>query len=411
MKIWLLKDGENLPIQQDVSKMRTWMLAEELVARGHMVTWWSSTHSHQLKKLVHQEDLDQTIAPGLRLVLLDCGGYSKNRSLARYVHHRRLARRFLERAYLEERPDLVLSSFPTIDFANAGVDAAQHFGCLSVVDIRDPWPDVALNLYNGVLRSLLALVFKGMDNRARRCFRRTDVMLACSEGFLKWGLTKANRERASGDRVFYIGRPASKEVQQSVIPKWLAKIPTDKFLLSFLGAFGQVYELELICEAAATLLRSGSDRFHFVLAGDGDKGEKIRKLASNLENVTVPGWISKSDSRALLSMSSLGLAPYKQLPGCMPNKIFEYVAAGLPVISSLEGDVPELLSEYSSGLSYIAGDVNGFISCVRGAVQSDIGLAAMSRNATTMFQARFTAQDIYRDYAQHLEELVNVGHG
>ena len=51
MHIWLLKDGENLPIDGSHRKMRTWLMAEALLRAGHSVTWWSSTHNHQKKKL------------------------------------------------------------------------------------------------------------------------------------------------------------------------------------------------------------------------------------------------------------------------------------------------------------------------------------------------------------------------
>ncbi len=54
VKVWLVKDGENLPIQAGSrKKMRTWMLAERLVARGHSILWWSSTFSHQTRKLLY----------------------------------------------------------------------------------------------------------------------------------------------------------------------------------------------------------------------------------------------------------------------------------------------------------------------------------------------------------------------
>ena len=64
MNVWLIKDGENLPIQPDARRMRTWMLADELVRQGHQVTWWSSTHSHQRKQLLFDRDRDPKDALG-----------------------------------------------------------------------------------------------------------------------------------------------------------------------------------------------------------------------------------------------------------------------------------------------------------------------------------------------------------
>jgi len=408
MRVWLLKDGENLPIQENVSKMRTWMLAEELVRRGHDVIWWSSTHSHQRKTLLSPTDLDVIVKSGIRLKLLDSGSYTTNRSIARYRHHKKLASRFLSVAKKEQEPDVVVSSFPTIEFANAGVKAAQLFGCTSVVDIRDPWPDVAYNLYSGVVRRTAKFLMSGMSRQARRCLRDADVLFACSQGFLDWALRKAGRKGRPGDGVYYIGRhiEPTRSVHQS--PAWLESIPSERFIVSFVGAFGHVYELELICQAARELLKEGDARFHFVLAGDGDKGQLIRGLASKLPNVTVPGWIPQSETEVLMRKSALGLAPYRQLPGCMPNKVFEYVALGLPIISSLEGDLPVLLDGYHAGLSYKPGDCRGLIVCLKKAIESRQGIDLLSDGAKALFRSKFVASKIYAEYATKLERLVEA---
>lgn len=384
------------------------MLAEELVRRGHEVVWWSSTHSHQQKELVTPADLDIIIEPGMRLVLLDCGSYTRNRSIARYRHHKTLARRFLKIAKEEPPPDIIVASFPTIDFADAGVKAAKKIGCDSVIDIRDPWPDVAYNLYSGVTRMLAKLLLSGMTHRAAQCLRNADILFACSSGFLDWGLEKAGRSRRPDDHVYYIGRPAEDSQAGAGSPSWLSEIPHDKQIVTFVGAFGQVYELDLVCDVARRLAGDEMSQIHFVLAGDGDKGPRIRALASDLPNVTLPGWIPTDDVRRLLDRSLLGLAPYRQLPGCMPNKIFEYMALGLPIISSLEGDLPNLLQEYHAGFSYTPGDGDTLIACLRNAVANTEELALLSHGALRMFNSKFIATEIYSEYATHLERLVDA---
>lgn len=110
MKVWLLKDGETLPIQPDARRMRTWMLAEELVRQGHDVTWWASTHSHQRKTLLCDGEREFEIAPRFRLRLLPAGAYRDNRSVSRLLHHSRLAAGFRRRAADLPPPDVVVSA-------------------------------------------------------------------------------------------------------------------------------------------------------------------------------------------------------------------------------------------------------------------------------------------------------------
>jgi hypothetical protein len=45
MQIWLIQTGEPLALQPEVRKMRTGLLADHLVARGHQVRWWVSALS------------------------------------------------------------------------------------------------------------------------------------------------------------------------------------------------------------------------------------------------------------------------------------------------------------------------------------------------------------------------------
>ena len=52
MDIWVIKDGEPLPIEPDARVLRTGLLAAELVRRGHTVTWWTSTFAHHRKVLL-----------------------------------------------------------------------------------------------------------------------------------------------------------------------------------------------------------------------------------------------------------------------------------------------------------------------------------------------------------------------
>jgi hypothetical protein len=94
MLIWLIKDGETLPVQPGARPMRTGMLANQLLEKGHSVVWWSSTFSHQRKTLLYERDTVLEVKPGFELNLIYAGRYPKNISLKRYFHHRTLARRF-----------------------------------------------------------------------------------------------------------------------------------------------------------------------------------------------------------------------------------------------------------------------------------------------------------------------------
>ena len=98
MNIWLLKEGEPLPCDENPRLMRMGLLAEELVKQNHNVIWWSSTFEHGIKKERFQDDAEIELFDnnGL-LMLLKTPITYKNTSISRIIYHNILARKFYKR--------------------------------------------------------------------------------------------------------------------------------------------------------------------------------------------------------------------------------------------------------------------------------------------------------------------------
>lgn len=87
LDIWILQTGEVLPISKAVRKMRTTLIAENLMKRGHNVLWWSSAFEHQRKSWIARHSTIQRLDNRLRIFLLRGLGYKKNISIKRYIDH------------------------------------------------------------------------------------------------------------------------------------------------------------------------------------------------------------------------------------------------------------------------------------------------------------------------------------
>ena len=407
MNVWLVKDGENLPLQPDARKMRTWLLAEALLRRGHEVTWWTSTHSHQHKTLHFAEDREVEIGPRFRLKLLHAGSYRRNVSFARLLHHSRLAAGFRRHAASQPAPDVIVSAFPTIELAFEAVEFAKSRRIPTIVDIRDPWPDSIFDQAPTLLRGIGRFALRSLDRKTKSSFRDADSLVACSKRFLEWGLRKSSRERRPADRVFYLGSgppPANAGVPSSPVDALLERL-AGKVVFCFVGSFGHVYRLRLVCEAAASLERQGFREAHFVLAGDGLQFDQVAEAAKSLANLSVTGWLGAGEAHRLMSRAQVGLAPILQMPGCVPNKIFEYAAAGLPVLSSLEGETADILARHRAGLTYAPNDREAFISLVRRLATDERLRREMAQNSASMFEQEFRADRIYDEYVRHVESV------
>lgn len=412
MNIWLIQIGELLPLESNVRKLRTAILADTLVARGHSVRWWASAFEHQRKVMRFAKDQEVSLSDRFALQVIKGCGYRRNVSLARYIDHQIVALKFRTQSAKIPKPDVIVAAMPDHILAYEAARYARKNGVPFVVDIRDLWPDIFLSrckntgLY-GLGRVALALDFA----RLTFLLKNADSLVSVSKGYLQWGLDKIGRTVSSFDKVFYLGykaysRKAAGSNGSSDIPAWLRGREELKIFL-FIGTFGVFYELELILDAAKRFEKSGKTDICFVLAGTGEKFDQISRKAAELQNVVLPGWIGKNEIDALFGRAFAGLLSYvKDAPQGLPNKPFEYLSAGLPLISSLEGEMAELIDQHGFGLNYLPGDLDGLCLCIERLASDPALHGEMSRNASQFFNKYGDADKIYSEYATHIEKIV-----
>ena len=406
LNVWLVQIGEPLPLNDDVRKMRTGILADKLVERGHEVRWWASAFEHQRKMMIFDVDVVRSLRSGLTLQILKGCGYKRNMSLRRYLDHRIVAGKFRIQAEALPAPDVIVASMPDHHLAWEAVRYARQRHVPILVDVRDQWPDIFVDaLPGGVLRALAKGLLAGDFQKLASLLSGADGILAMSNGLLEWALRKVPRPSGPWDRVFYMGyRNAPLKSGRSTTP---SSLPDEKGKKTFVyvGTFGHSYELELLLDAAKDFLREGRQDVRFVLAGTGEQGAELQRRAAELPNTYLPGWISAGEIRALLQTAWAGVIPCRSVAGALPNKVFEYFSAGIPVVSSLEGEMADAISGRSLGLNYHTGDLAGLVGAIRTLLDDEPLRDAMAENAAAFFLQQGDADVIYDDYTRHVEAL------
>ena len=410
MIVWLFKDGELLPVQRNARKMRTWMLAEFLVERGHTVVWWSSTFSHQFKQLLFSKDTEVEVEPRFLLKMLHSGSYRNNVSIARMLHHWNLSRKFLSSSPHMPVPDVIVCAYPTIELAYNVYAYARMRNVPFIIDIQDPWPDTFLAVSPWALKPLVWILVRYQLRKAREVMANADRIVSVSAGFLKWGQDLAGRTDWVGNKVFHIGCPSEGRNNKKYAPseriRGLCESLRGKSVFTFIGSFGYSYELELVLDVAERLLGNGFSKIHFVLAGDGQKYGSLRRRARSLPNVSLPGWLDRSEIQQILASSHVGLVPILNIGrGTFPNKPFEYFACGLPVLSSLKGEIEELIAANEIGFNYSCGNLEGLYQLVLKLAGDEPLRKRLGDNAKRIFNGRFRTDLIYAAYASYIEEV------
>jgi glycosyltransferase involved in cell wall biosynthesis len=417
LNIWLLKAGEILPNEKREGLLRTGFLAEVLRKRGHRVTWWSSTFHHFKKKHLFDRSTALTVEPGYELRLLHANAYERNISFRRFRNHYLEAKEFRRLAPLEQKPDVIVAALPTLDLALAATRYARANGIPIVVDIRDLWPEIFVDILPGFARPLGRLALLPLYRQLGEICRGATALSAVSPEILDYALARSGRERSVWDRHFWLGSsitPISEVAREAARVEWRCRTgKQDLFMVTFIGAFSGKLELETVIEAAR-LLAARSSRIHFVLAGAGDTFAGVKDLAAGLSNVTLPGWVDRGEVPGLLAASSVGLAPFRSRQDFMwslPTKAIEYMSAGLPVVSSLKGSLATALKRYDCGVTYENGDAASLAEALLALEADPVRARALAQNSAAVGTREFSGAVVYGAMADHVEKFVESRRG
>jgi len=408
MQVWVITVGEPLPgYSGDDRQLRSGYLAQLLAARGHQVTWWTSCFDHFRRKHFTLRSERVEVAPNLRLQFLKGCAYRRNVSLARQLNHWQISRDFRRVAASYRRPAVILCSFPTIELARESIRFGQARGVPTFLDIRDLWPDEMVDRLPHGARGIGRILLSPLFGSAHRALKGASGLIAISERFLNWGLEFAGRDRsAERDRVFPIGYTGN-AAQSNAGTAELRLAPVggvnpQKRIFWFAGTFVGNIDLGTVIEAARRL----QDRqdIQFVLTGSGERSDEWHSQARGLANVVFTGWADGAQLGALSSVAWAGLGAYRKgAKMSLPNKLFEYMSRGLPIVISLEGDTRDLVLNRNIGLPYEAGDPASLASVVERLADDADLQRIMSANAACVHDEQFSPRRIYGEYADFLE--------
>jgi glycosyltransferase involved in cell wall biosynthesis len=403
MKVWLFQIGETLPLDDRVRKLRTAILADKLRSRGHEVVWWASAFDHFKKDWVFTRDKVIHLNNGTKTIVLKGRRYKKNVSFARLIDHRVIARKFRKISKLHPLPDIVIAAMPSYDLSYEAIRFSKAKGIPIIVDIRDQWPDLFLDFLPRILKPFAKLALYKDFKMVKETFRDADALVSMMNVLLDWGLEYAERERTWKDRVFYLGykRRTHFNNNSKEIKDLIAKLK-NRFVVTFIGTFASFHNPYALVEAAK-LLRN--ENISFVIAGTGELFDEIRKNALGLENVFFPGWIDDNEINTLLNYSHIGVCSTTKKASFFPNKAFLYMSAGLPIITSFEGDLKEIIEKNGTGFYYSPNDTESLRKFIEHLRNNEDLRKKMSLASKETFDNLFDADKIYEEYVDHIEAV------
>lgn len=391
---------------------RTGCFAHYLADRGHDVVWWTSAFDHFRKTQRFDEDHLVRVNGQLEIRMLHGCGYRRNVSVARFRDHRQLGDKYASLIRRQPVPDVIVAGLPTIELCVESVRYGRKHSVPVLVDVRDVWPDIFVDVFPRPVQWLARLGLQPLFRSVGSALRDCTGIIGVSDSYLEWGLRYAGRPRIPADGVFPLGyqRPRldERDVDDAAADLRVVGVDSTKIICWFVGMFGRTYDLRTVLAAARELESRGVGNVQFVLSGEGDDYEKLVELAQGRSNVVFTGWLSAPQIAGMFRMARIGLMAYAPgAPQGLPNKLFEYLSQGLPILSSLRGETENLLNQYDCGLTYPAGDGHGLATLLMDLIGDERRLKRLSQSCCQLFDRRFRAERICDEMLAHLNAVVN----
>ena len=416
MRIWIITPFEPIPTDGDVRLMRAGMLCETLAERSHQVTWWTPDFEHFAKRHRTGKDTNIRISHHYEVRLLESLGYRAHVGPRRLLHNHLLARRWGKAARaVNHSPNLILCAWPTPDLCHEAVRYGTRKNIPVVIDIRGLWPDLWIGVFPKLLRPLGRVILHPYYRMARRTFGRAAAITGVTDEYISWALRRAGRQGRPRDRAFgfeFKNTPLGPGERSTARTQLEEKgfTPDDRLLCIFAGTFGRSFEFESVVEAARVLDRTVPGKVRLLLCGSGDRWESIEQQARGIDSLQVLPRVSLSELRLLYEEASIGLAPYRNIENFqknVPNKINEFLAMGLAILSPVSGCIRELIEKQDVGVAYEPENPESLAKNIRDLLADPERLAKLRKNDLRSREETGVPNQVYSEFAAHLEGIAD----
>lgn len=388
---------------QGAGGTRSYEMARRLVRAGHEVTMVCGSGAHSDTGLTDDfmNGRREGLVDGIHVIELALPYSNRDSFLRRTATFLRFA---LKSVWIGLRRDydLVFATTTPLTAGIPGIFAKWLRRKPFVFEVRDLWPELPKAM--GVITN--PLVLRAMGVLEWVSYRSADRLVGLSPGIVD-GIVACGVPR---EQVELIPNGCDIEFLQSDVEPWRpAGVAPDDLMAVFTGAHGIANGLDAVLDAAAELKRRERDDIKLLLIGDGMKKPALQRRAQQegLRNVIFHDPAPKQHLKGLLASADVGMQILANVPafyyGTSPNKFFDYIATGTPVLNNYPGWLAGLIEDTECGFVVPPDDPAAFAGALEEAAGDRDRLRAMGQNALALAKREFDRDLLGERFVEWLE--------
>lgn len=361
--IWIINQYASTP--ETGIGGRHYEIARELARKGHDVYLIAASWHHLLRSGQAEPPSGTVDVEGFKLVRIPTRRYA-------HAHDKRRILNWLTFAWALtrlqrsgcRRPDVVVCSSPSLFSFLGAEQVARRAGCRLVFEVRDIWPLTLIEIGGMSPRHPAVRAMQWIEDRA---YRISDRVVSNLPGAVEHMASRGMDRR----KFCWIPNGFSRsevEAAERLPPDVEARFPVGKFVVGYAGTLGAANALEVLIDAAA-LLKDHPD-IAFVLVGQGRERKDLETKAreQGLDNVHFLPPVPKVQVQSVLKRFDVCFVGSTKSPlyrfGASPNKLFDYLVSGKPIIYGIDSPGYSPVSDAGAGLSVPAEDAPALAAAV-----------------------------------------------
>ena len=306
---------------------------------------------------------------------------------------------------LKERYDLIFCTSTPLTIALPGIFSKWIRRKPFVFEVRDLWPELpkAMKVITNplVLGLMSALEFFA--------YRSADACIALAPGIAE-GIQKKGGPK--GDIHLIPNGCDLKLFNSSIGDRWRPKELEGKgFIAIFTGAHGVANGLDAVLDTGVELKRRNRMDITLAFIGQGKLKPALieRAKREGLQNCIFLDPVPKEKLARLMNEVDLGLMILANVPafyrGTSPNKFFDYIASGLPVLNNYSGWLADLISENDCGFVVEPDNAIMFADVLERIADHRTILKAKGENARALAKRNFDRNLLSDEWIAVLENV------